>query len=87
MVKEKKTEEDLGPPYLTIYERTRIIGIRTEQLEAGAKPLLKDIPENIKDPKKIAELELEAGVLPILIERVSSSGRRKIIPLKKLLKK
>lgn len=58
-----------GPSWLTKYERSKIIGIRARQLMEGAEPLIK-VPPYIKNPLKIAELELEQNKLPFLIKRV-----------------
>jgi len=52
---------------LTKYELTRIIGVRAQQIESGAKPLV-DIGDE-RDPIKIAKMELDAKVIPILIRR------------------
>ena len=51
----------------TRYERARIISARALQLAQGA-PILIKIPKGIMDPKEIAELEWEAGVIPIDIK-------------------
>ena len=44
-------------PYLTKYEKARILGQRAKQIETGAKPLVK-IPENIVDSYIIACINL-----------------------------
>lgn len=51
---------------LTRYEKAKIIGIRALQLYYGAPPLIKT---KSKDPMKIAEEEMEKGVLPIEVIR------------------
>ena len=45
-------------PFLTKYEKTRVLGQRAKQINAGAKPLLDTIPANIIDGYLIAKLEL-----------------------------
>ena len=55
-------------PYLTKYERARILGQRAKQIETGAKPLVK-VPENIVDSYIIAELELKEKKIPFIIRR------------------
>jgi len=60
-------------PYLTKYERARILGQRAKQIETGAKPLVK-IPENIIDSYIIAELELEQKRIPFIIRRPIPGG-------------
>ncbi len=51
---------------LTRFERTRIISARALQISLGAPVLIKT---DLKDPMKIAMLELEKGVLPIVVKR------------------
>jgi DNA-directed RNA polymerase I, II, and III subunit RPABC2 len=60
-------------PFLTKYERTRILGQRAKQIECGAKPLVK-IPENIIDSYIIAELELAQKKIPFIIRRPIPNG-------------
>jgi len=59
---------------LTKYERVRILGDRTKQLSLGAKPML--IVGDDMQPKEIARLELEKGVIPFIIEKTLPNGRR-----------
>ena len=60
-------------PFLTKYEKTKILGSRTKQIETGAKPLVK-IPENIVDSYIIAELELKEKKIPFIIRRPIPGG-------------
>lgn len=57
----------------TKYEIARIIGARALQISANAPILIKIGKEQLEklnyDPIKIAELEFEAGVLPITVKR------------------
>jgi DNA-directed RNA polymerase subunit K/omega len=69
-----KTEERETKPVLTKYERVRVLGDRAKQLSLGAKPMLLNV-DNM-DPKAIAKLELERGVIPLIIEKVLPDGRR-----------
>jgi len=75
----------LGPKRLTKYEKVKIVTIRALQLAKGAPPLLKDIPPYLRSPIEIAERELEAGVLPIVVERATKGGRVCRIKVKELL--
>jgi len=77
----------IGPPYLTLYERVRIIADRAAQIAAGAPILLDELPEGVRDPIKIAELELEKGLLPVVIERRTLYGKSQLIKLSDLLEK
>ena len=60
-------------PILTKYERTRILGQRTKQLNAGAKPFIKVQP-NIIEGKIIAEMELKSKKIPFIIKRPLPNG-------------
>jgi DNA-directed RNA polymerase I, II, and III subunit RPABC2 len=60
-------------PFLTKYEKARILGQRAKQVETGAKPLVK-LPENIIDSYIIAELELREKKIPFIIKRPLPSG-------------
>uniref|UniRef100_A0A6C0E8T3 RNA polymerase Rpb6 n=1 Tax=viral metagenome TaxID=1070528 RepID=A0A6C0E8T3_9ZZZZ len=55
-------------PWLTLFERTLILGVRATQLENGAQALV-NVPEGIENVLEIAELELAAGKLPLIICR------------------
>ena len=60
-------------PYITKYEKARILGQRAKQIEVGAKPLVK-VPENIIDGYVIAELELREKKIPFIIKRPIPGG-------------
>lgn len=60
-------------PYLTKYEKARILGQRAKQIETGAKPLVK-VPDNIIDGYVIAELELREKKIPFIIKRPIPGG-------------
>ena len=60
-------------PYLTKYERARILGQRAKQIESGAKPLVK-VPEHIVDGHIIADLELQQKKIPFIIRRPIPGG-------------
>ena len=60
-------------PYLTKYERARILGQRSKQINSGAKPFIK-VPETIIDGYLIAELELIQKRIPFIIRRPIPGG-------------
>ena len=74
----------IGPKKLTRFERARVVGARALQISMGA-PVLLDVPELIKSPIELGELELREGVLPISIRRALPDGTSMNIPLKTLL--
>ena len=60
-------------PFLTKYERARILGQRAKQIETGATPFVK-VPENIIDGYLIAEMELQQSRIPFIIRRPLPNG-------------
>jgi DNA-directed RNA polymerase subunit K/omega len=52
----------------TRYEKARIISARALQIAQGAPVLIK-VPKGVTDPKEIAKLEWEAGVIPIDVKK------------------
>jgi len=60
-------------PFLTKYEKARILGQRAKQIESGAKPFVK-VPENVIDGYIIAELELREKRIPFILRRPLPSG-------------
>jgi len=60
-------------PFLTKYEKTRIIGQRAKQINSGAKPFV-NVPQHIIDGYIIAELELKQKKIPFIIKRPIPGG-------------
>ena len=60
-------------PFLTKFEKTRIIGQRAKQIETGSKPFV-EVPHNIIDSYLIAELELQQRKIPFIIRRPLPDG-------------
>jgi len=60
-------------PILTKYEKTKILGLRTKQLNNGAKPYV-NVNNNIIDGYLIALAELEEKKIPFIIRRPMPSG-------------
>ena len=59
-------------PYMTKYERARIIGTRALQISMNA-PVMVDT-EGLIDPMEIAEKELVAKLVPFIIRRYLPDG-------------
>lgn len=57
---------------LSKYEKVKILGIRTEQLQRGAEPLINWDGEF--DPRKIAKEELMQRKTPLMIRRKMPDG-------------
>ena len=70
-------------PFLTKYEKTRILGQRAKQLNLGHPPLV-DVPSNIIDGYLIANLELKEKKIPIIIRRPLPNGKSEYWKLKDL---
>jgi DNA-directed RNA polymerase I, II, and III subunit RPABC2 len=68
-----KDEAHKSPPFLTVYERTKILGTRANQLAEGARPFV-TVPEHMTQPLEIAKLELEQRRLPFIIKRPMPDG-------------
>jgi DNA-directed RNA polymerase subunit K/omega len=63
----------MSPPFLTVYERTKILGSRANQIAEGARPFV-TVPEHVIEPLEIAKLELEQRRLPFIIKRPMPDG-------------
>lgn len=71
-------------PFLTQYEKTKILGFRTNQLSMGARPYI-SVPDHVTDLREIAKLELEARRLPIILKRPMPDGTFEMWRLSDLL--
>jgi DNA-directed RNA polymerase I, II, and III subunit RPABC2 len=60
-------------PYLTKYERARILGVRAKQINSGATSFIK-LEEGMIDGYLIAELELIEKKIPFIIRRPMPNG-------------
>lgn len=70
-------------PMLTKYEKTRILGERTKQINNGSKPFV-DVANDIIDGYLIAMKELEEKKIPFIIRRPIPSGGSEYWHLKDL---
>ena len=61
-------------PFITNYEKTRIIGERAKQINEGAEPLV-EVDKNIIDGYLIALKEYEEKKIPFIIQRPLPNGR------------
>eukprot|EP00766_Chilomastix_caulleryi_P000598 gnl/Chilomastix_caulleri/1584.p1 GENE.gnl/Chilomastix_caulleri/1584~~gnl/Chilomastix_caulleri/1584.p1 ORF type:complete len:106 (+),score=28.47 gnl/Chilomastix_caulleri/1584:77-394(+) len=60
-------------PYITKFERARVLGARALQLSYGAPPTIQ-MPPGVTDPLEIAERELENNAIPMIIRRYLPDG-------------
>lgn len=75
----------IGPPFLTRYERARIIGVRAQQIAMGVPPLVSYEQVGSKKPLDIARYEVDNGILPVSVYRYHTSGEGQAIPLRVLV--
>jgi DNA-directed RNA polymerase I, II, and III subunit RPABC2 len=60
-------------PFLTKYEKPRVLGQRAKQINSGAKAFVK-VPPNVIDGYVIAEIELREKRIPFIIRRPIPGG-------------
>jgi len=60
-------------PYLTLFEKTKLIGFRANQLAQGARPLV-DVPSHVTDVIEIARIELDERRMPYILKRGMPDG-------------
>ena len=60
-------------PYLTLFEKTKLIGFRANQLAQGARPLV-EVPAHVTDVLDIARIELEQKRMPYILKRGMPDG-------------
>ncbi len=70
-------------PWLTRFERARVIGTRATQLSHGAPPQI-NVPDGLIDSMKIAEIELENRQIPFIIRRPLPDGTSEYWPVNEL---
>jgi DNA-directed RNA polymerase subunit K/omega len=62
-------------PFLTKFEKARILGQRAKQINSGSKPFIpSESYSNIIDGYKIAEIELKQKLIPFIIRRPLTNG-------------
>jgi len=60
-------------PFLSVFEKTKILGFRANQLSQGARPFVR-VPKHMKTYLEIAKLELEERRLPFIVKRPLPNG-------------
>ena len=59
-------------PYMTKFEKIKVISLRAQQIEDNS-PILIKVPNNINSSKDIAELEFKNKKIPFIIRRYYSN--------------
>ena len=79
-------KKNISVKFMTMYEKTSILGLRKQQLANGASSYLDDkLLENITDIEEIAELELKHKKLPFLICRTFANDYKEYWKLEDLI--
>jgi DNA-directed RNA polymerase I, II, and III subunit RPABC2 len=60
-------------PFLSNYEKTQLLSLRTSQIEKGAHPYVA-VPEGVTSSYEIAKLELKEKKLPYILKRPLPNG-------------
>ena len=61
------------PPFLTLYERTKVLSLRASQLAHGSPPFI-NVTSNLTNVFDVAKAELEAKRLPYILKRPLPNG-------------
>ena len=69
---EKSKAKHITVPFLTKYERARLLSTRIEQLNKGSIPMV-DV-KNLTNTKDIAKKELEERKIPLIVRRKLPNG-------------
>ena len=80
-------EDRITRPFLTKYEKVRVLGTRAKLISLGAKILIKNVDLTTKKPLEIAKIELEHGVIPFKIRRALPNGKIEEWKISELIKK
>jgi DNA-directed RNA polymerase subunit K/omega len=81
----KETDRNhISVPYLTLFEKTKIIGFRANQIAQGSRAYVQ-VPSHMTDVLEIARLELEQKRLPYILKRPMPDGTFEYIRLADLI--
>ena len=63
-----ESKKRIGSPMMTLFELTKIVGIRSQQIASGMSPLV-EVDSSMRDTKFIAIKELLEKKMPLIIRR------------------
>ena len=69
-----KYDDHTTKPKITTYEKAKILGLRSSQINSGADVFI-EVPPGIIDGITIAKMELEAKKIPFIIRRPLPNGK------------
>jgi DNA-directed RNA polymerase I, II, and III subunit RPABC2 len=61
-------------PFITKYERARVLGVRAKQLNTGSPPFI-EVPKDVMDGFIIAKIELQKKKIPYILRRPLPNGQ------------
>ena len=61
-------QEYVTKNYLTKYEKTKVLGLRAQQIATGS-PVFTDVPDGMMNPIDIANKELNERKIPFILKR------------------
>lgn len=85
---ELKKQNKKSNPFITKYEKARLIGTRAEQINKGAKLLIdidEDDFENYSNPIVLAEKEFMAKKIPLIVCRIFPDDTKEYWTLDELI--
>lgn len=75
-LKHYNANENETSPFLSVYEKTSMIGLRLSQLAHGAKSVLSpEQLENCTNLKEIVSKEFEMRSIPLMVKRVLPNNK------------
>jgi DNA-directed RNA polymerase I, II, and III subunit RPABC2 len=74
IMKKYEPTQNITKNILSKYERVKIIGLRSEQLQRGADPYVEFDTTQTFNPREIAMEELRQRKLPFMIKRTLPNG-------------
>lgn len=80
----KGTNKPVCYPFLTQFERTKVLSFRASQLAQGSRPYI-EVPDNVSDLYLIAKMELKMKKLPFIIKRPLPDGNYEYWSLSELM--
>ena len=79
-----ESKERISTPFMTKYERARVLGTRAMQISRNA-PVFVELEPNETDPLLIAEKELREKKIPFIIRRYLPDGTYEDWPISDLI--
>ena len=61
-------------PYMTKFEKAKLLGVRAEMIASGDKPLV-EIVGKVNNAYEIAVMELKQKKIPLIIRRTLPNGK------------